>query len=311
MVQFLYEQSLLRARHKVWILSDLQQAEPENTRRCLDTGISDFERLGRPAEQIWYLGDAVEAEDSTRLRAMCALQEEAFSALEIPLCYATGNHDYDYARTHWGHAPWMPFYEMVRDHPGWHTTAHCEDFYFRTTLGSYPVYFLCDHISRENAWLVTHSRIAYGQEHYPHTSADAAALRARIAAETAPVITAAHYGFSGCNRDHALMDTLLPLPEKVRIHFYGHSHIGDWRWGQENTYRRISWVDWHDVPQIDVSSFENIRGAYCRSVFLHVYEDGTMGIFFRNHDAHCFTEAYFPAAENGPQGWDHYRGMWK
>lgn len=311
MYQFLYEQSLLRAQHKVWILSDLQQAEPENTRRCLETGISDFELLGRPAEQIWYLGDAVEGEDAARLRAMCALQEEAFSALKIPLCYATGNHDYDYARTHWDTSPWMPFYEMVRDHPGWHTAAHCEDFYFRTTLGPYPVYFLCDHIGRDNAWLVTHSRVIYGQENYPHTPAGAASLRARIAGEAAPVITASHYGFSGCNRDHMLMDKLLPLPDNVRIHFYGHSHIGDWRWGQENTYRRICWVDWHDVPQIDVSSFENIRGAVCRSVFLHIYGDGTMGVFFRNHDAHCFTEAYFPAADNGPQGWDRYRGLWK
>ena len=97
------------------------------------------------------------------------------------------------------------------------------------------------------------------------------------------------------------------MPKTERIHFYGHSHIGDWVWGKKDAWRRICWVDWHDVPQIDVSSFENIRGHHCRSVLLHIYADGNMGVFFRNHDLHCFTEAYFPARENGPQGWDDMR----
>ena len=96
----LYQESLARAEHKVWILSDLQQGLPENTRRCLTAGISDFELLGRPAEQIWYLGDAVEGGEADRLIAMCRLQEEAFASLRIPLCYATGNHDYDYSRAY-------------------------------------------------------------------------------------------------------------------------------------------------------------------------------------------------------------------
>ena len=52
----LYQESLSRAEHKVWILSDLQQGLPENTRRCLAAGISDFELLGRPAEQICIWG---------------------------------------------------------------------------------------------------------------------------------------------------------------------------------------------------------------------------------------------------------------
>ena len=307
MFDFLYQQSLARAVHKVWVLSDLQQALPENTRRCLDAGISDFELLGRPAEQIWYLGDAIEGADPDRLRAMCTLQENAFAALNLPLCYATGNHDYDYARTHRDEAPWMPFYQMVHDHPGWKTTETCEDFYFRTTVGKYPVYFLCDHVSRENRWAVTHSHVVWGQEEYPYTQADAESLRQKMAAETEPIITCGHYGFSGCNRDHFLMDHLLPLPKTERIHFYGHSHIGDWVWGKQDTWRRICWVDWHDVPQIDVSSFENIRGEHCRSVLLHIYEDGNMGIFFRDHDHHRFTEVYFPAGENGPEGWNDMR----
>ena len=310
MFEYLYRESLVRAVHKVWILSDLQQGIPENTARCLDAGISDFEAMGRPAEQIWYLGDAVEGADPERLTAMCRLQEDAFASLGLPLCYATGNHDYDYARAHRDEAPWMPFHETVRNHPGWKTTADCEDFWFRTQVGKYPVYFLCDHISRENAWCVTHSAVQWGGEAYPYTDADAEALRRRMAEETEPTITCGHYGFSGCNRDHALMDKLLPLPRTERIHFYGHSHIGDWKWGKKDVWRRICWVDWHDVPQIDVSSFENIRGEHCRSVFLHIYEDGNMGVFFRDHDHRRFTEAYFPARENGPEGWSDMRSKY-
>ncbi len=307
MFDYLYRESLSRAEHRVWILSDLQQRLPENTKRCLEAGISDFELLERPADQIWYLGDAVEGAEEDRLKAMCSLQEEAFASLNLPLCYATGNHDYDYARTHRDCKPWMPFYEMVQDHPGWKTTENCEDFYFRTQIGKYPVYFLCDHISRDNAWCVTHSHVAWGEDSYPYTDTSAEELRVRMAGETEPTITCSHYGFSGCNRDHTLMDKLLPLPKTERIHFYGHSHIGDWAWGRKDTWRRICWVDWHDVPQIDVSSFENIRGEHCRSVFLHIYENGNMGIFFRDHDHHRFTEAYFPAGENGPESWNDMR----
>ena len=303
----LYRESLARAEHKVWILSDLQQRLPENTKRCLEAGISDFELLNRPAEQIWYLGDAVEGTEPDRLLAMCRLQENAFASLGLPLCYATGNHDYDYARSHRDEDPWMPFYERVRSHPGWHTAAACEDFWFRTQIGKYPVYFFCDHISTKNKWCVTHSRIAWGEDQYPYTDADAGALRKKMAQETEPIITCGHYGFAGCNREHALMDRLLPLPGTERIHFYGHSHIGDWVWGKKDTWRRICWTDWHDIPQIDVSSFENIRGEHCRSVFLHIYTDGNIGIFFRDHDHHRFTEAYFPARVNGPDGWDEQR----
>lgn len=300
--QYLYDESCRRAKHRVWILSDLQQSQPENTRRCLDIGISDFEALGRPAEQIWYLGDAIEGDNMPHLVAMTDLQEQAFAALGLPLCYAIGNHDCDYTNRQRPAAPQLPFWQMVHDHPGWHTTASISDRYFRTTVGDYPVYFFCDHIAPDVSWMVMHNHLRPADASgYPYTQADDDALRAQIATETHPVITAAHYGYSGCNRDHELMDHLFPLPDNVAIHFYGHSHIGDALCGRENVYRRISWVDWHDIPQIDVSSFENIRGEFCRSVLLHIYDDGSMGVFFRNHDRRCFTEAYLPARDRFPQ----------
>ena len=97
-----------------------------------------------------------------------------------------------------------------------------------------------------------------------------------------------------------MQSRIFPLPKNVKIHFYGHAHIGDYIYAEKDAYRRISWVDWHDIPQIEVSSFEHIRGNTCRSVLLHIYEDDTFGIFFRDHDNHIFTECYFPAKKQYP-----------
>ena len=52
--------------------------------------------------------------------------------------------------------------------------------------------------------------------------------------------------FCGGNRASEHLSTLLPLPHQVKIHFYGHAHIGDYAWAKENAYRRISCVDWHE-----------------------------------------------------------------
>lgn len=301
MYQYLYERSKEKAIHRVWILSDLQQSYPENARKCLDISMTDYESLKAPADMIWYLGDAVENTNLAHLKEMTAMQVQAFSKLGIPLCYATGNHDYDYARVHPDKEPIMPFYEAVKSHKNWFTTENCDDFYFTYKLGEYTIFFLCDHIAKDNKWLVTHNRIQKGQEHYPYSQKDADRLRETIAAVKGPVITASHYSFPGGSRENNFTGKLLPLPNNVKIHFYGHAHIGDLQWARENVYRRISWVDWHDIPQINVSSFENIRGTACRSVFLHIYEDGAMGVFFRNHDIGQFTECYFPAKENLPQ----------
>jgi calcineurin-like phosphoesterase family protein len=299
--QSLYEESCKRAKHVIWVVSDLQQAQPENTARCLNTAMSDYcDVLGAPAERVWYLGDAVEGTDRDRLLAMCDLQEKAFGSLQIPLSYVTGNHDYDPCRANPTQPAWMPFWEMVRDHPGWETTKEPEDYWFRSSVGDFGVYFFSDHIDRNNRWLVSHGIFRHGGEFYPYTDADAHALRERMAAEACPLITASHYGFFGGNRESLLLSKLLPLPPQVRLHLHGHSHIGDFAWGKKNAYRRIAWVDWHDIPQVDVASFENVRGAFCRSVLLHIYEDHSLGLFFRNHDRREFCEAYFPAREPLP-----------
>lgn len=309
MHQKLYEMSKVKAIHTIWFMSDLQQANPPQAKQCLTTAITDYNILGNPADLICYLGDSVESHHLIHLREMADMQVEAFDHLGIPLCYVTGNHDYDYASYFQDQKPCMPFYESVGQKENWFTTKKCDDFYFTYKIGEFTIFFLSDHISPDNKWCVTHGDIQRGKEFYPYAIEDVNRLRAEIAACNGPVITASHYAFLGGNRESQLMSKLFPLPSNVRIHFYGHAHIGDFDWARENAYRRIAWTDWHDIPQINVSSFENVRGTACRSVLLHLYEDCGMGIFFRNHDKQIFTESYFPAKENMPHGYHKFQSQ--
>lgn len=303
----LYSLCAKKAKHVIWVFSDLQQRLYSNAEKCLNICMEDYALLGKPAEMIWYLGDSTESGDLPELIRMTALQEKAFSSLQIPLCYATGNHDYDYAAYchHNGQTDFcMPFYDMVRSHPGWHTTENCEDTWFRVDVGNYAVYFFCDHIARDNSWCSTHNGIRFGGHKYPYTDAHFAAIRQNMEQCGKPhIITAAHCAFPGGNRDTYLLSKIQPLPLNVRLHLYGHAHIGNYAWACDRVFSQIQWVDWQDVPQVDVSSFEDIRGSFCRSVILHIYEDDSLGLFFRNHNEHCFTQAYFPKmASSEPVG---------
>lgn len=299
MYDYIYQQSLQRAKHKIWILSDLQQRNPDFAKECLTICMDDYEQMNHPADMIWYLGDAVEGNNRNHLLDMCEMQENAFAKTGIPLCYTIGNHDFDYCLSdeHRTESIFLPFYEMVQQHNGWHTTSHYTEPYFKVPMGDFMICFFCDHIAENRSWIVTHGKVNGDSTSYPHMDT-LEKIRQEICETKSPVITASHYSFAGGNRASGYLSKLLPLPGNVKIHFYGHAHIGDFDWAKENAYRRIAWVDWHDIPQINVSSFEHIRGKTCRSVFLHIYEDNSFGIFFRNHDAHAFSECYFPAKEN-------------
>ncbi|MGI6371786.1 MAG: hypothetical protein ACOX1R_01120 [Caldicoprobacterales bacterium] len=91
----------------------------------------------------------------------------------------------------------------------------------------------------------------------------------------------------------SILERLLPLPDNVKTHFYGHAHIGDKVWVGKDCYRKISYVDDHNIPQIDVASFENIRGNAVRSVFFEIYQKGGYGILFRNHTLAKWEEVFF------------------
>ncbi len=287
----LYRESLTRAKAAAWVFSDLQQRDPEKARECFELSLADFTDMGKPAGIIWYLGDAVEGRDLPRLREMAAMQEEGFERLGLPVCLALGNHDLEMMFAKDRPPLELPFYEAVRRHKDWHCTEKVTDWYYKIPFADHTVYFLNDHVSPEREW-IHFQGVVRGD--YPYFDR-ADALRREIAAEKTPVITASHYSFAGGNRASEMQSRLLPLPANVRLHLYGHAHIGDYKWAKENACRRISWIDWHDIPQINVSSFEHIRGRTCRSVFLHIYGDNTYGVFFRDHDRRVFTEAYFPA----------------
>lgn len=297
MYDILYQESLKRAKHKIWIFSDLQQSNPAYAKECLDICMADFEEMGSPADMIWYLGDSVESANREHLTAMCDMQEQAFVKTGLPLCYTMGNHDLDYVRNHRDEPVWLPFYEMVKKHDNWHVAEDFTKPYFRVELGEFLIYFFCDHMAPDHSWMTSHGEIHGNVEDYPHADVFEQ-IRNEIKAEGRPVITASHYAYPGGNRESDWMGKLFPLPEQLKIHFYGHAHIGDFVWAKKDAYRRICWTDWHDIPQINVSSYEHIRGQKCRSVFLHIYEDQSFGIFFRNHDDRVFSECYFPAKGN-------------
>ena len=304
----LYEAGLKRAKNVMWVLSDLQQPTFRQAKHCLDICMEDYALLQPPTDMICYLGDATEGHDPVELEKMVNIQEKAFSSLGTPLCYAMGNHDMDFMNHSLNEGKegpfWHPFRDMVASHADWFVAPSVEDSWFSVPFGNYNIFFLQDHCAEDGAWMSTHNRILFGEENYPYGNDHFAKIRQEIAAYEGPVITAGHCAFPGGNRDTYLMSKIQPLPLNVRLHLYGHSHIGEYSWPQERAFCQISWIDWQDIPQIDVASFENYRGTYCRSVFLQVYEDDSLGVFFRNHDAHTFMSAFFPAKETAEKAGD-------
>jgi hypothetical protein len=83
------------------------------------------------------------------------------------------------------------------------------------------------------------------------------------------------------------------LPNSVVLHFHGHAHIGDEKFVGSKRFRKITWMDDHDIPQIDVASLDNRRGSQVRSAFLELYKDGSYGVLFRNHETRHWRDTYY------------------
>lgn len=277
--------------HRVWICSDLQQADPAHARHCMTLAVNDFQSLALPCDHIWYLGDAVEGHRLDLLSEMVQMQLSLLTPLNIPLRYVQGNHDFDPFQYDPALPVTTPFWDAVKTVPTWKTTAHRSDFYFTDTLGPYLIVFFSDHTAADASWISTHGRIHRDAAKYPHTPDAYLALRDLIANSNRPVITAGHCPFAGGNRPSDLMSQMLPLPPNVRAHFYGHAHIGDHHWVKENVFRKIAYVHHQTIPQFDIASLENRRGNEIRSAFLEIYTDGTLGIFFRDHSQSRWAEA--------------------
>ena len=66
-----FRAGLLRpARRRLWVISDLQQRDPANARRCMHAGVEDFLSLRLPVDAVCYLGDTTEGADPAHLREM-------------------------------------------------------------------------------------------------------------------------------------------------------------------------------------------------------------------------------------------------
>ena len=293
-IERLIPQLAKTVQHRVWVISDLQQTDPKQARRCLTVAIQDYERLGLKCDAIWYLGDAVEGANLRALRRMTAMQFDLLGRLGVPVRYVMGNHEFDYAIHHKRGGPVIvPFWESAKTMPGWKTTRRLDDFYMIDQIGDWTVVFFSDHADPAGAWVSVHGDV-YGKnpQDYPHTTDVYQALSHHIATLGERVITAGHYAFAGGNRPSTLLDRMLPVPENVKLHLYGHAHIGDAKWAKEHCFRKIAGIHGHKAPQIDVASLEDQRGSEIRSVMLELYEDHSIGVLFRDHSRVAWAEVY-------------------
>jgi hypothetical protein len=175
----------------------------------------------------------------------------------------------------------------------WRTTQSLESFHFLDRIGPFTVLFLSDHAGPGGRWISTHGQIHGDQRLYPHGPDAYQRVRDELAAIDGPIITCSHYAFAGGNRPSALHGLLLPLPPTVRLHLYGHAHIGDAAWAGKDRFRKIACIDDHDIVQVDVASLENDRGNATRSAILEIYRDLSLGILFRNHSTRRWEGALF------------------
>jgi len=288
-----------KVRKRIWLISDLQQHDPVKSEAGLRTALIDYRGLDMACDAIWYLGDAIEGTELPSLERMSELHVQYLQPLGTPLRYVMGNHDLDLFRNRLeNQVPVQPerdfpFLQTLRSVPGWRTTDALEQFYFVEDLGDFAVVFFSDHACSQGSWWTTHGALRGDTEAYPHTGEAYREVREQIAAMGKPVITAAHYALAGGARPSELLNQLLPLPDNVRLHIHGHSHIGDRVWGGKDCFRKVACVDFQSIPQVNISSLENDRGSAVRSAFLEIYEDFTLGIWFRNHQEKTWEEAYF------------------
>ena len=296
-----YLQSRQSATHQVWTFSDLQQTDPDLAEQCLTIAVEDMKEIGADFTHLWYLGDATEGSNPDHTRRMTDMQVKLLGSLNIPLRFIMGNHDLDPTRgLPPGSTPVLPAYEAFRKVPGWKTTETPMDIAFTEILGETLVVFLSDHVSPDCRWFATQQGIC-GEfpEEYSHELKVYQQLRKKMADWPGPVVIAGHYAFPGGARgtqEGGLPERLLPLPESVKLVLHGHAHIGDLKWGKKDTYQRVSWVDWHQIPLANISSLDRRRGSQTRSSVLHLQPDGTLALFFRDHEDARWSDALFTDA---------------
>lgn len=275
----------------VWVISDLQTVDPKGVSDYLTTAIDDITAATDGLGQIWYLGDATYGTDLERVERIATRQFDILADLDPSLRYVMGNHDLDYVEETGEFK--SPFYELVQSHPDWRTTDSRTDFYFFDEIGDWTVLFLSDHVASDGRWIASHGGVHQESERYPYTQEDYRMVVDQLEATDGPAIIAGHYAFSGGNRPAEIQDWFFPLPENVRLHLYGHAHIGDEEWVGKDAFRTFSYIDDHRIPQVDVASLEDYRGDTVRSALLTLYTSGVVNVSIRDHRRNIWLESYF------------------
>lgn len=306
----IFRDSSERRHTRLWLFSDLQQANPVNAERYFTAAMQDFELIGTKLDGICYLGDASEGKNLDDIQTMIQMQLKFLDALDTPVYYTIGNHELEYYRYALEHdlPPTIPFYEAVRSKPNWHLVQDQEQFWFAAELPEFTMLFFSDHAAKNGDWYAFHEKLPDPtgpfkfRGRYPYTKQDWLAVRDRFGAQTKPVFTFAHCAFPGGNRPSEFLAQLLPLPQNFRAHFHGHAHIGDRQWAGCNLYRQIAAVDDHPVLQFDISSLDHLRGTTVRSAFMDYYGDGQYGVFFRDHLNHRWEQFFLSAHDAASAG---------
>ena len=163
-----------RVRHRLWILSDLQQQQPRRAAHCMKCAADDFVSLGMPVEAVCYLGDATEGHNLGFIHEMAQMQAEQFARVHAPKYYAIGNHDFDYFAFHRDTLKGMciPFVEFMRGQPDWHVPGDITKLYQLVDMGDYVLCFFTDHADPAGRWYTTHGEIRGDASAYPYTPED-------------------------------------------------------------------------------------------------------------------------------------------
>ena len=286
------------AVRRLWIVSDLQQREPARASRHMHCAMEDFVSLNMPVDAVCYLGDATEGDDISLINEMASMQQREFSRVDAPVYYVLGNHDFDYFRHQSkiveDQPMKIPFMDYMKSFPQWHLPEDISRMSYKVDMGEFVLCFLTDHADPDGSWYTRHGKVhGRDKEAYPYTPDDYRKLMEELKNTGKPVITLSHYAFPGGNREAEIYQQFMPLPENIRVHFYGHAHIGDAAWAAENLYRKIACINDHPIMQFDIASLENGRGNAVRSAIMEWYPDHEIGLFFRNHSLQCWDDLLF------------------
>lgn len=276
-------------RGHIWIHSDLQLADPARAREVFTAAIDDLLGLELDVGAAWCLGDALCGRDEAALDAVADACIEQLDRLGVPVCYVLGNHELDLRNSG---TPRYPLYERAKAHPRWHTMDSISDFHFARTCFGTPVVFLGDHVAQDESWWVQHGELEGDATAYPHGAGAYAALREAIAAHAGPVVTAGHQAYPGGQRPSPLLAQLLPLPENVRAHVYGHAHIGDHIHNKQRPYQRDNPIDGQPLRQFNISALETRRTEGSHSAILEFGPDGPTTLRIRCHLEKRWTETF-------------------